>query len=371
MTTTKSLNYSSLCRPLGGIETRHSSIQRVGALALGIFALISAIFLNQAARWTSLSVGVVLLSTGSLVKQVELSIDPEKLANTLDANSDTIQAHRSNEEVSSFNRRGTTFVFTLKSYPDLIFKIASPREIKERYDQIQKGQKLCKAHSLDRLVIPHTELVTTTVGGKRTKILVQKHLQFNRYPSAQKELALNHIDDQLIEQLTLFVCKMGYRDIHFSHTPLLPSGQQIALINLKPTGVDNGLQQVVQLCNTQAQYDLMVSTAGVTEEFLPLWEQRCKELAKIEALKQWHRERGVIQGDEPISCPENASEETRSLVAEINRQIAESPREKSIIGRRSIYISNVTDEQKIALDAIKGLFFEDPLFLRKGVRIHA
>ncbi len=136
--------------------------------------------------------------------------------------------------------------FSLPSLPDLIFiaagdgyelagKVRFDNDLIDyMFENIKKGEQICKTHNLYLLTIPCTTKLDVEVQGKKYTLLAQERLKYN--PQTQKEEYYKHAQTMVetFRQLTAFVALTGAERMEWINMPILnpdfPGAKQVALL---------------------------------------------------------------------------------------------------------------------------------------------
>lgn len=253
-------------------------------------------------------------------------------------------------------------VFTLAAAPRLIFKIS--RNPQQRYQNMINAMTAVRTHHLTQLVIPHAKLFTVKSKGCVYTIIAERKLDITPHKWTQRDYFLNDKGslDEAIRQLTLFICKTGYSDVEWRNNPVLNGSvdehgnRKLTLIDMEELGdVQKGLYGVVRRgllgCTNKRQWQIVQQTAV---------QQRVEGFTTSEAiapppreteLERYYAKRGIVTGYEPIQVDVEALDFSeypkesdklkklaRELLATMNEEIAKSPADYSVAGRRIVYI---------------------------------
>jgi hypothetical protein len=127
-----------------------------------------------------------------------------------------------------------TATFTLKTTPDLQFRISPPRpnsslgcdefRLTQRYENMVYAQKICSDEHYDCLFVPPTKPLYLKVGELRRSMLVEKVIQKDPHPDGN---TLN----TAVRQMVQFLLKTGGAGV-LDPLPFVPTGGRLALQNL-------------------------------------------------------------------------------------------------------------------------------------------
>jgi hypothetical protein len=272
-------------------------------------------------------------------------------------------------------------VFELDSDPGLIFKMSlkkstptSDNSTKARYESMIKAQTVVRTHQLGLLHIPNAKFFTVDIQGKKVELIAEKKLDINPEGSAQEQHYYEYADrlNEAIRQLAVFICKTGFSDVEWRNIPILNTkvdggrNTQIALIDLEEMasssiglfGKDRKRRGLVR-CVTGEQGKIIESVAKQyciqTNDFAEAAAKRREEVEDYKKLKEYYAKHHIVSGYEPIRLdiasiefpeyPEKAKklrELTEQIIHTMNDQILKASQNRSVKGRRSIFISKQT-----------------------------
>lgn len=285
--------------------------------------------------------------------------------------------------------------FSLPSMPDLIFitagtdgydlagKIRFDNELIDyMFENIKKGEKVCKTHNLHLLVIPRTSKLEAEVQGKKYTLLVQERLKYN--PETQKEEYYKHAQTMVetFRQLTAFVALTGAERMEWINMPIVnpdfPGAKQVAL--LAWVFMENSKRGIfgragypapglVGSAFSEEQLDVVFEEAaskGVTppadtseetqKTSMGRKKIRLQEIEYYHQLCLFHEEKGIIQNPQkPVAIDTddlNLEEQAidanlealtmkqvlKSILTHINESIQTAPEEASLEHKRFIVL---------------------------------
>jgi len=286
------------------------------------------------------------------------------------------------------------FVFGLSSVPDLIFKIAvqeAEEKIKNRFKNMVQAQKVCLAHQLDQLVVPHAKVFELEAQGKKITILAEERLSFPQDESAQEKLyqTLPGLD-KAIEQLTTFIAKTAYSDVTWRNLPVLNGDlsfqgpRRIGLIDLEETkGAAGGIfgapfrrgligclfsEKQLDIALAKARYHGIFPESSTPEECKKL---RMKEITSYFQLQKFYETHRILENpnkpiqvedlnslgldleeEEDVELPEvrwgkiqwrkeriTMRQLLSFVISKINKKIEKAPEEASPKGKRHILLN--------------------------------
>lgn len=227
-------------------------------------------------------------------------------------------------------------IFKVKEYPDLIFKMGSTSSltqtchnnrsldnqqmIEERFKNMVNGKAICLAHQLGLLVIPAAQKFTFEIeGGGQCSLIVEKRMDIATNETAQRELYHTQADqlNATIVQLTDFILTSGFNDVTPRNIPIInePPGFQgnrrIALIDHEHMyngraglvgDYENGSCGLVRSVGSEEQIDLVIAEARRRGTYISgdLKTRRLEELRTATRLREFHQDKGIVTGREPI-----------------------------------------------------------------------
>lgn len=273
-------------------------------------------------------------------------------------------------------------VFCLRDTPEIVFKY-NRKNGNQRYENMIKAIEVCIVNQLDLLHVPQAKKITFD---KHT-LIAEKKLRFNPYENAQENLydSLANKLNETIRQLQIFITKTGASDISWRNIPILEEDPnytgppRIGLIDLEEMedvqmglcGLLGGGRRGLIGCINEEQIGIVLQEIKIN---LPNFkfnvaktvkELRLEELALNRQLVKFYTDYSVISGDEPLKIQDindlglNLSEEgeikalingkqeyqkvtmkmvIEQVLAEINRMIADKPKEDSPKGKRSLFL---------------------------------
>lgn len=162
-------------------------------------------------------------------------------------------------QCSRLSSSKNSFVFVLKSYPDLIFKTSAAAVethmtfddalIKQRYANMVNAQTVIRNNKLDLLVIPNAVLFTVNTAKGLVSVIAEKKLDITDVRDiddiGRESYVTEHILNQekkleeTVRQMTVFAYKTGYGDIEWRNNPILKAdvdskgNRKLALIDLE------------------------------------------------------------------------------------------------------------------------------------------
>ncbi|NGX43637.1 MAG: hypothetical protein K940chlam7_01936 [Chlamydiae bacterium] len=226
-------------------------------------------------------------------------------------------------------------VFELDTAPGYIFKLkiceksiseAWDDSIKARYRRMVVGKRVCRIHKLGQLVIPNAKLFTVTVEGNEYDIIAEKKLDIDHHESMQEEYYEEYAPslDKAIHDLAVFICETGYSDVECRNNPVLNKSldkkglRKIALIDIEEMeGSEAGLfgcpfafweRRGWVRCVNEEQGRIVVevakqhgvSTSSEFHSYEDAYDKRKKQLEERREIKEFHKEKGITTGKEPI-----------------------------------------------------------------------
>jgi hypothetical protein len=266
-------------------------------------------------------------------------IDPKKkLEKGIDISEETISKieklipsilSRKRDEGIEWLSIGNNLVFKLKSNPELVFKITSPKYtngneyINERFENMIKAKEVCLIHQLGLLKLPHAKKVTVTVNNNAYDFIAEESLnitnsyslQENFYHTYSKEL------NETIHQLSIFVAITGFNDVKWGNIPVLnetpehKGPRRVGLIDVEHmknavTGFKgdgyNESRGLIRCATSEEQIDIIIAEArkqGVpltSKEAQDVKQQRLDELKADKELQALYEKNGIVTGKEPI-----------------------------------------------------------------------
>lgn len=306
-----------------------------------------------------------------------------------------ILGEKENPDIHWLTRARDTFVFQLRSVPDLVFKIDRPLNIDEnrlplymvpertsaRFENMVMAKSVCLAHRLYLLVVPHAQKFSVKAEGNTYTFIAEKKLEFKPGVGAQRELYHQHADklSETLQQLAIFVAKTKYNDVEFRNNPILDepffqSPRRIGLIDLEDmksavggfTGDPNKGSRGLLRCvpeNALESVQHIARRCGVVAGAEHLFQQaeatRRRELWEEDELRRFYSTHNVRDGLEPIVVdpnrlelpleetvaepgikdPVTLAQAVLKVVEEINERIANNAHEDTIQEKRYVFLN--------------------------------
>lgn len=323
-------------------------------------------------------------------KNEEYNISERELQQGISISEDTISKiqtclknvlqRREEGGVKLYNSQGDHRVFALDTAPGLIFKMKADKNchtfgnddsMKARYQTMINAQTIVRTHQLGLLVIPNAKLFTVNAEGEEYEIIAERKVDINPEESAQEQYFQDHAEslNETIRQLAIFICKTGYSDVEWRNNPMLNNSldehgnRKFALIDIEEmdnpeTGLFGGGwgRRGLVRCVTEEQGKIVETVAkqhGIqTGSFANAHARRKQEIEEGRKLKEYYTTKNITVGNEPIQIDESSldfSEHpgkveelrkvTKDVVQAINDEISKTSSEKSVKGRRYIYIN--------------------------------
>lgn len=233
-----------------------------------------------------------------------------------------ILAEEDNHEIK-WLARGNNLVFKLENDPKIVFKLAKSNKekgkIEERFENMIKAKEVCLANDLGLLVIPHAKKLE--IGGNT--IIAEESLDFNAEESVQEEFYHIYSKDlnETVRQLAIFIAKTGFNDVTPRNIPILNEkvdfrgSRRIALIDLEYMrssingfiGDANGSCGLLH-CVSEEQIDIVMDEASKNGLVISddNKQRRLQEIESDKGLKQYHINKGIVTGKEPINVDVNS-----------------------------------------------------------------
>jgi len=262
--------------------------------------------------------------------QEGINIKPETIAKIKSCMMNILNEKKKTEGVTFYTSQGNHRVFTLDVAPDLIFKMKASKSqsagrddsMKARYQRMIDAKTVCRVNQLGLLIIPNARLFNV----EKYEIIAEQKLDITPEESAQEQLFEDHADrlDETVRQLAVFIAKTGFSDVEWRNVPVLndnvdkEGNRKIALIDIEEMdGAKTGILGQEQAfmaaprrglahCVNEKQMEMVIAEArkqGVTiseTEAKAAKERRLKEIASNKALKLFYKEKGIVQGKEPL-----------------------------------------------------------------------
>ncbi len=287
-------------------------------------------------------------------------------------------AHREDEAIQWHARK----VFSLRSEPELIFKFDDDEQ---RLQNMVEAKKICLAHNLTLLKIPHT----TQVQVQGHVLIAEERLGIQQEESKQEELYAKLSGmEETARQLATFIAKTGFSDVEWRNIPIIdddpnfPGPRRVALIDFEEMGASGrpktgifGQGQIrrglIRCLSSEQQIDIALAEAyrfGITSLHANrIKAQRLEELETYQRLNTFYQNKGILEDcRQPIEVDLSALglglEETAQIytgrrepttqslrdacvyvIAKINELIKTAPADKSIKGQRKILLNTNID----------------------------
>ncbi len=284
-----------------------------------------------------------------------------------------------NNGVKLYSSQPTHRIFSINSEPNLIFKYVQENEVEERYNRMVIAKTVCKTHDLGLLVIPDASKFEVEHQGKKYTLIAEEKVEIKPEGSAQEQCYEDYADslNETIRQLAVFICKTGFSDMEWRNAPVVENSldgngnRKIALIDLEEMSTaEKGLfggarppRRGLVNCVNEEQGKIVVkeakkhlswsSSLGEFAEFRQ--NVRKRELKDVALLRDFYSTHNIQNGDEQIVTKtkeldfsgypksEKLYKLAIGLIDEINQRTKGSSSEKSVKGRRYIYINtNIT-----------------------------
>lgn len=302
-------------------------------------------------------------------------------------------------------------IFRLKEDPNFVFKMArswstintykdkrlTDAELMEkRFKNMIKAKEICLANNLGLLIIPHAKKFIFKIDSRRYCVLiVEESMDINPYESVQKEFYYKYSKEltETVRQLAIFIAKSKLSEVAQRHIPLINEPEdfhgprRVALINLERMesailGLANIIQGGLIGCVSEEQIDIVIDEAqknGIEitdnrDEYSD-WnlkyakKNRLRAIESDKQLRQFYKNKGIVNGKEPIQVDIdslgldltleeqiNASQEqdfferqpvtltmrqiTEAVIKKINRSIEKKSDLESVEGKRHIDLGN-------------------------------
>ncbi len=283
-------------------------------------------------------------------------------------------------------------VFILQTDPQLVFKLDRTGE---RFENMVEAKKICLAHNLTLLKIPHAKQVQV----QGHALIAEERLHIQQEESKQEELYAKLSGmEETARQLTTFIAKTGFSDVEWRNIPIVDDApdflgpRSVALIDLEEMGAGGnpkkgifGLGQfrrgLIRCLSSEQQIDIGLAEAyrfGITSPHAnQIKAQRLEELATYQRLNTFYQNKGILenpsqpiqvdldalgldleemvsfcdQGEKPTTVP--LKDAALLTINKINELLANSNSNLSIERRRQIRITFKEGEEEN--DAIKTL----------------
>jgi hypothetical protein len=286
-------------------------------------------------------------------------------------------------------------VFILQTDPQLVFKLDPTGE---RFENMVEAKKICLAHNLTLLKIPHAKQVQV----QRHALIAEERLHIQQEESKQEELYAKLSGmEETARQLTTFIAKTGFSDVEWRNIPIVDDApdflgpRSVALIDLEEMGArgrpKTGIfgegqfrRGLIRCLSSEQQIDIGLAEAyrfGITSPHAnQIKAQRLEELATYQRLHTFYKNKGILenpsqpiqvdlstlgldlaemvpffaqldQGEKPTTVP--LKDAALLTINKINELLANSNPNLSIERRRQIRITFKEGEE--GNDAIKTL----------------
>lgn len=305
----------------------------------------------------------------------------------IDALMEIISKGKDHEDIEWLQKGQQNLVFRLKDDPTVVYKFSKLDSNDTRYENMVKAKTVCLVNQLGLLVIPSSQMIQ--VGTH--KLIAEECLDVNFNRTAQEDFYHTYAQDlnETVKELATFVARAGFNDVAWRNIPIMnekedfQGARRIALVDLEHmenavqgfTGSTNGSEGLIS-CVTEDQFDSVIKQArknGVKFDATASMNYRRMAIQKDLAVRTFHQTKGYTTGkelldvdittlglnldaiatasfiNEELSIAQNElifqkrnvtlREVAESLIAEINKQLAEAPEEASFKGKRAIYIN--------------------------------
>jgi len=281
-------------------------------------------------------------------------------------------------------------VFSLDSVPGLIFKMKRDSEnsimvgdssMKDRYQSMIDAKTVCRTYELGHLVIPRAKLFQMHFEGENYNIIAEEKVDIDVEESMQEKHYEDYADslNEAIKELAVFIAHTGFSDVEWRNAPVLKNSldekknRKIALIDIEEMkGADIGLlggfsRRGLVCCVNEKQIDIVINEAlkhGVIrnkKDAQKVKKYRLNEIESGKGLKKFYEKKGIINGKEPIKVDINSlgldlsekaeiksrflnktvtlKEIVENVIKKINELIKKNSDQKSVKGKRSIYLN--------------------------------
>ena len=223
-------------------------------------------FLNKAIKifllFTVIVPAIMLISklvlrsqyTFSIIKakqKLEEGIDlPQETVDTIQRLVPKIVEKEEDPEIIWYSN-GNNLVFSLRSNPNLVFKLVSPHRAtmchgrlmfsteyaNERFAHMKKAYKVCLEHHLDRLKVPHAKLFEVALDDTTAGIIAEERLDIESNTSAQEQLwQQTEGMEETLRQLCVFIKETGFCDVVIPNVPIIRNSHDVAVIDVEHMG---------------------------------------------------------------------------------------------------------------------------------------
>ncbi|WP_284452635.1 hypothetical protein [Parachlamydia acanthamoebae] len=254
-------------------------------------------------------------------------IDPRrKLEKNIDISQDTVSKiekllpkilGKKDDDAIDWLSTGNNLVFKLKEVPNLVFKVNPTRTSRNRFANMIKAKRVCLAHRLDHLVVPHAKqfIVKPSLSSPRMyAFIAEENLHVNPTTSEQQELHRTHAIKlkETWKQLAKFIALTEFNDVKPVNIPLVPEKKgfedpsRIALVDLEhmESAVDgfcgsynksNGLlscipaEQIKDIVKEANKHGITLSKKLVRA----IEKDRLQEIEHHKKVREFHEKKGI------------------------------------------------------------------------------
>lgn len=258
------------------------------------------------------------VSRKPIVKAVEFKIEQSTI-DIIQRRARDIFGFDKPEDMKFFSATGGNVVFSMKKFPDLIFKTQSDsKAVEDRFDNIVQAREVCKTNRLGLLNIPEAAKFFITHDNKQHAFIAEKYVDISASDNNQEKLFATHAArlNETVRQATTFICKTKFSDVAWRNIPIdndsiKRKGDLILdLIDLEEReSVAVGLfgrkgelrRDGLAKCVTPEQIDIVIDEAKKHLTWTPELEEqanRCKE----ERVREWsfYKKQGLLEDKNKI-----------------------------------------------------------------------